>query len=215
MAELEALAAEANPAIRYWDPLGLANGEFWGTSQEATISFLRHAEIKHGRVAMAAFVGYVTQANHIFFPWKTVGGDAIDFSSMTPPEQWDALPDAAKWQIILFVGVLEVISESSTICGKHYMAGGRPGEYPSFTESTKAGTGMVHPVPFDLYDPFGQARKRSPESKARGLVAEINNGRLAMIGFFGFLAESKIPGSVPALTGLHLPAYSGEYMAPF
>jgi len=35
-----------------------------------------------------------------------------------------------------------------------------------------------------------------------------------MIGIFGFLAESKIPGSVPALTGIVKP-YAGEYMAPF
>ena len=36
-------------------------------------------------------------------------------------------------------------------------------------------------------------------NQERGLLVEINNGRLAMLGIFGFLAESKIPGSVPAL----------------
>ena len=51
-------------------------------------------------------------------------------------------------------------------------------------------------------------------TQERGLLVEINNGRLAMIGIFGFLAESKIPGSVPALSGLIKP-YAGEYMAPF
>ena len=44
--------------------------------------------------------------------------------------------------------------------------------------------------------------------------AEINNGRLAMLGIFAFLSESKIPGSVPALAG-KIPAYAGDYMAPF
>jgi len=35
-----------------------------------------------------------------------------------------------------------------------------------------------------------------------------------MLGIFGFLAESKVPGSVPLLVG-KIPAYAGDYMAPF
>ena len=35
-----------------------------------------------------------------------------------------------------------------------------------------------------------------------------------MLGLFGFIAEAKVPGSVPALTGVIKP-YSGEVMAPF
>ena len=45
-ADLETLAKNLNPAIGYYDPLNLADGEFWGQSNEATIGFLRHAEIK-------------------------------------------------------------------------------------------------------------------------------------------------------------------------
>ena len=51
---------------------------------------------------MAAFVGYCVQANGIKFPWAPF--DSITATS--PPEQWDALPDVAKWQIILGVGFL-------------------------------------------------------------------------------------------------------------
>ena len=45
------LAEQQNTALGFWDPIGLAQQDFWGQGNEATIGFLRHAEIKHGRVA--------------------------------------------------------------------------------------------------------------------------------------------------------------------
>ena len=68
-ADLEELAVKLNPIVKFYDPLDLASAEFWSDSNEATVGFLRHAEIKHGRVAMAAFVGYCVQSN-FHFPWK-------------------------------------------------------------------------------------------------------------------------------------------------
>lgn len=44
--DLEALASDLNPVVRFYDPLNLAEAEFWGTTNEETIGFLRHAEIK-------------------------------------------------------------------------------------------------------------------------------------------------------------------------
>merc|ERR1711937_314955 len=108
--DLEALAEELNPIIGFWDPLNLAEADFWEQGNDATVGFLRHAELKHGRVAMAAFVGFCVQSNDIVFPWKLTGD--ISFSDIAaaggPPEQWDALPTAAKIQILLFIGFLEV-----------------------------------------------------------------------------------------------------------
>ena len=68
-ADLEVLAKELNPVVGFFDPLNLAEGEFWDSTNEATIGFIRHAEIKHGRVAMFAFVGYIAHANGFKFPW--------------------------------------------------------------------------------------------------------------------------------------------------
>ena len=155
---------------------------------------------------MAAFVGYIVQANGIHFPWATSHDGAI-YETMSPPEQWDALPDAGKWQIILFVGFLEHFSESN---GTHYMRGGKPGAFPEFSGSSN----IPHEVPFNLFDPFGFSKNRSEEAKAKGLIAELNNGRLAQIGIIGFLSEQKLAGSVPLLEGLVQP-YAGEPMAPF
>merc|ERR1719282_1958577 len=45
-------------------------------------------------------------------------------------------------------------------------------------------------------------------------VLEINNGRLAMLGIFGFLSADAVPGSVPALNDIAIP-YDGNVMAPF
>ena len=138
------------------------------------------------------------------------------------------------------------------------MRGGKPGYFPTFSQ-------LPHPVPFNLFDPFGLSKNATPEKKvrraprsqppptppcvlawlawlmrpmfphglhglfalcfhmlrrplalqAKGLLAEINNGRLAQIGLFGFLAESQVPGSVPGLATVGIKGYSGDIMAPF
>jgi len=100
--DLEALAKEQNPVLGYWDPMGLADLDLWGQGEEASIAWLRHAEIKHGRVAMAGFVGYIVHSNHITFPWA--GPQSVVTDSMSAPEVWDAIPFIAKLQIIAAIG---------------------------------------------------------------------------------------------------------------
>jgi len=210
MDDLQELASKSNPVLNYYDPLQLASTTIWGETNEATIGFLRQAEVKHGRVAMAAFVGYIVQSNGIHFPFPIdTNGTPYPFAAGSPPEQWDALSTAAKAQIIIFVGFLEWWSEAA---GTHYMRGGKPGEFPAFSSNPDL---IPHPVPLNLFDPFGFSSKKSETQKAEGLVKELNNGRLAMIGIIGFLAEQKVTGAVPLLTGLNLPHYAGEPMAPF
>lgn len=56
---------------------------------------------------------------------------------------------------------------------------------------------------------------RSEERLAKGRAAEVNNGRLAMLGLFSILAESKARGAVPVLGKYAFPTYDGDLVAPF
>jgi hypothetical protein len=227
--DLKGMAKKLNPVLGYYDPLNLAEAEFWEQSNEATIGFLRHAEIKHGRVAMAGFVGFLVHANGIHFPWK-IPGDELCAPGVSPPELWNNLPYEAKLQIILTIGIFEFYSESATAqnpgLGGHYMRGGKPGLFPPFKAPKGEGVNGVltspdglpllpHPVPLNLYDPFGFNKNKSEEWKAKKLTTEINNGRLAMIGLMSLLSEGAIPGSVPFLKGLIPQSGPINVMRPF
>ena len=108
-----------------WDPLGLA--ELGG---DETIAWFRHAEVKHGRVAMAAFVGWTAVAGAgIRFPGELAHG--VEFSSLSSRglEAWDAVPGWGKSQMLLFAGLIEFHDELFySRRGTHYMKGGIPGK---------------------------------------------------------------------------------------
>jgi hypothetical protein len=133
-ADLESMAVKLNPAVKFYDPLNLAEQDFWGKGNEATIGWLRQSEIKHGRIAMFAFVGYCVQSNFVF-PWaQTLAGAAHPSPDLVPEAQWDAVPLGAKWQIFAVISALELWDE----CGgggafPHYTKGRQPGKYPPFT----------------------------------------------------------------------------------
>jgi len=211
--DLKEQAMNLNPVVGYFDPLSLSEGEFWGQSNDATVGWLRHSEIKHGRVAMAGFVGYCLHENGIRWPLplSTQLPDYSSFEGLSAPAVWDAVPWKGRLQIIAVIGFFEIWSESSYILEKdgtsHYMRGGKPGYFPTFKE-------LPHPVPFNLFDPFGFQKGLSAEAKAKKLNAEINNGRLAMLGLISLLSEARTPGCVPALAGV-VKHYDGRVMVPF
>jgi len=214
--ELVQLASIQGP-VAYWDPLKLAQQDFWGQGNDATIGFLRHAEIKHGRVAMAAFVGYIVHENGIRwpFPLTTQLPDYSSFEGLSAPDVWDATPLASRLQILGLIGFFEFWSEwedALKAAGQtHYMRGGKPGFFPPFQGVTKFRNPLL---PAKLFDPFGFTKDLSEEEKARKLLIETNNGRLAMLGIFSFISEARVPGAVPALEGF-IRQYDGEVMAPF
>ena len=115
----------------------------------------------------------------------------------------------ASFNIFAVISALELWDECGGGSLPHYMRGRQPGKFPSF----QLFRDNVHPV-LHLYDPFGFNKNMSEETKERRLVAELNNGRLAQLGIFGFLCADKIPGSVPALDKIAIP-YEGDPMIPF
>jgi len=212
--DLIALAEANTDALSpgFWDPLGVAEIDFWGLGQDGTIGYLRHAEIKHGRVAMAAFLGYCAQCTdlvkgeHTFAPYKGYVAD------VSPQEQWDNIPLWGKLQIFTLIGMLESYGEGAGMDESeyvHYTKGGLPGFYPSIK-----GKGAVTPLPLDLFDPFGILKTQTEEEKERGRRVEINNGRGAMLGILAILSCSK-GLVVPPMDLLPIPKYDGDVMVPF
>ncbi|KAH8054877.1 chlorophyll A-B binding protein [Aureococcus anophagefferens] len=191
-AELEALA-EGNgdflgSTLGFWDPLGISDQDFWNLGNEGTIGYLRHAEIKHGRVAMAGFLGFLAQCTPIVSGEHALPPYRGYVAGVTPQEQWDNIPLIGKLQIFTFVGMLESYGEGA---GQpdgyvHYTKGGLPGYFPPIE-------GRIGPFPIgnlNLYKPFDIFPEQSEDEKARGRQVEINNGRLAMLGLISLLTES-------------------------
>jgi hypothetical protein len=188
-ADLERLCAENPTALPFegiWDPLGCADFNFWGLGNEATIGYLRHAEIKHGRIAMAGFLGFFVQSPGNFIGDIVSGDHAIlpyrgYVAGCSPQEQWANIPMIGKLQILTAVGMLESYGEGAGYPESytHYTKGGQPGYYPPI----KGKGGPFKQILLDLYDPLGFGfRDMSAADKKKGLFAEINNGRMAMIG---------------------------------
>ena len=154
---------------------------------ESTLKFFRHAEIKHGRVAMAATVGLLFHINGIHFSGSlspTYGITFEQLSAMGPFDAWNALPLLGQMQIIFTIAGLEHASECLNPAG-HYMKGGMPGDMRFLK---------------NFWDTPGFTKRLSETQKAEKRLSELKNGRLAMIGMASIIATTAVPGSVPLLS---------------
>ncbi|KAJ1449150.1 chlorophyll a/b-binding protein domain-containing protein, partial [Pelagophyceae sp. CCMP2097] len=173
----------------FFDPLGFSN-----TSPQA-LAWYRACELKHGRVAMLACVGFGTELADIHFPGSLAvssiyPGSKVFTADVTfeqlgqhPLSAWANIPDVGKWQIFSVILALELYVETRK---PHYARGGDIGKIDL------------------LWDPVGQIIRGKPitetlsdEKRRTSRDAELANGRLAMIGAMGFSAAACIPGSVP------------------
>jgi len=167
----------AMPPVGYFDPWGLAD-----VGSPETLAWYRAAELKHGRVCMAAFVGFLVQSAGIHFPGALdMSGTQFGDLPADPAAAWAALSDAGKLQIFGFIGFLEFHSE---LRKPHVLKGGIPGKIDPM-------------LPGNLWDPIGTVARLSDEKKAVQRTKELANSRAAMMGMAGIAAAYAIPGSVP------------------
>jgi len=149
-----------------WDPLELSKN-----MDEGNLNLVRAAELKHGRVAMLATVGWAWTATGTHFEGMISTSKKISFADLAaaadPIAAAAKMPAAGVWQMIFAIGALEVFWEN---------------KYPA-TEN--AG---FYGVP---------ACTQDPEKFKELQLMELKNGRLAMIGIISFACAVGVPGSVP------------------
>lgn len=140
-----------------FDPLGLSN--------YFPMDYLREAELKHCRIAMLAFAGYV----------------AVDLGARIYPlpQEWQGLTAAtahdplvafgALGNIALFTSIFEMVSYigvSQMLQG----SGREPGDFG--------------------FDPLGFSKKLDAEQMKVMKMKELANGRAAMLAFSGIVTQS-------------------------
>jgi hypothetical protein len=174
-----------------WDPIG-----FTERTTDPLLLWYRAAELKHSRVAMLACTGWLVNQAELYFPGNLAPGMPFSSLGKNPLEAWNATPYDGKLQILVAILLAEFHSEFGTY-KKHYTKGGPlPGNQIERTDNgwRDVWGGKVLNIPFGPDDTEEMFRRRQN--------AELNNGRLAMIGIMGFSAAALVPGSVPALDGL-------------
>merc|ERR1719443_344026 len=186
---MEGLGPET--ANKVFDPLDLAS-----LGGDKTLAFFRHAELKHGPVAMAAMVGLLVHISGILSP--TYGVSFESLSKMGPFDAWNAVPLLGQMQILWTVAGLEHASECLDPAG-HYTKGGTPGNLKFLK---------------NFWDTPGFTKKLTAAQLAEKRASELKNGRLAMIGVASICAAMAVPGSVPLLN--NAPVLTGPAFAlPF
>lgn len=147
----------------FFDPFGLSEG----LSQER-VRYFREAEIKHGRVAMLAALGFLVAEN--FHP---LFGGAIDVPSFVA---FQATPLQTFWPAVLVaIGALESIS-----VGKFKDPQDNLWQLKDDVELGDFG-----------FDPLGLKPKDAEEMKSMQ-NKELNNGRLAMLSIAGMVAQELV-----------------------
>lgn len=155
------------PPVGFWDPLKLSKGK-----TETRMRWFRECEIKHGRVSMLAALGFVVQESfHPLFGGNIDVPSAFSFQQ-TPLENF--------WgPVVLVLSLIEAQAVNTV------------------QAPTNAGFGVLqedHELGDFGFDPMGYKPAMSDAELRDRKNKELQNGRLAMLGIAGMVAQELTTG---------------------
>jgi len=166
MAKSQALPFLEAPASLDGTYAGDVGFDPWGFSSAYNIKYMREAELKHGRICMLAFIGYIGVDNGFYAP------GAPHVSSLAAH---DVCTKSGHMLFLLFVvGLLESLGYAAI---QEMLSGEtdrEPGDYG--------------------FDPMGYLTDATPERKMRLQQYEVVHGRAAMLAFSGMVTASAMFG---------------------
>mmetsp|Transcript_27635 Transcript_27635/g.46779 ORF Transcript_27635/g.46779 Transcript_27635/m.46779 type:complete len:231 (-) Transcript_27635:46-738(-) len=156
--------------VGLFDPLGFAE-----KADEATLKRYREAEVTHGRVAMLAVIGFLVgeavEGSSFLFD-ASISGPAISHPGQVPGG-WDAL-------IIAGIGFAELQRAKTGWVD------------PADVKFDQAGALNSDYYPGDIgFDPLG-LKPTNAKDFANMQTKEIQNGRLAMLGWAGMCSQELV-----------------------
>jgi len=165
----------------YWDKIT----QDWGSAETGT--YVRAAELKHGRSAMLATVGFAFHKlgwtfNNISpheYLSVTQGIKFADLAAMTPLNAMKSLPAESITQMFFFIALIEI-----------YELTHRDGK---LVEDSRVAPGLN---PGGLTGDLGW-NPLQIEVTDRRRLSELQNGRAAMVCICAWIAHDSIAGSVP------------------
>jgi len=163
-------ALGAQPPLGLWDPFGLiSNGD------QDRFDRLRYVEVKHGRICMLAFLGNIITRAGLHLPGNI---DSAGHSFDSYGNGWaaigaDGISSAGTYQIIAFIGFLELVVMKD-VNGE----GDFPGDFRN---------GLLD-FGWDQFDEDTKLKKRA---------VELNNGRAAMMGILGLMIHEQLGTALP------------------
>ena len=136
----------------------------------------RAVEVKHGRIAMAAFIGQMVQELGITFPGSMTLDGSVQFSDIGYGfPAISNIPTFGLFQIVMFAGFAEI----GAMPAAQYTGGPQnlPGGYDGSAGTIPGG----YPFTTQIED---------PAARTRALTCELQNGRGAMLGVTGAMMHS-------------------------